>query len=357
MSTSDIAKRLAFQDLSITLNRIPDANFDSLKAKVVNIRRSHDANCQSMKTRSLDLHEKTKKQASEIGQNRLILKRQLQGLKSSLLNLGQKEFFSEAILKFSEHHDYKSEAERSSAALESAEEDLKDMKKANQQDEEQLLEAIQMIESYQEQFTQTSTRLAAKMEEADKSMSELEVVQTAPPLSPLPASSHEDMEVLLAREALQAMTLEADLARMEASCRDLEGDVKSNEAEIAHMEADINRLEALKQDEAKLTEERYEGALTWTSTVMDILKRSTGVSISSIAEDSICLKINGVVAAEPYQLTAYLKPGTSILQKAVLEPTISGIDMPLLVKYVEEVSGGLPLLLTLVRGAALGLLS
>ena len=38
-----------------------------------------------------------------------------------------------AILSFSEQHDYKAEADRSAAALESAEEDLKDLKKANQQ--------------------------------------------------------------------------------------------------------------------------------------------------------------------------------------------------------------------------------
>lgn len=38
-----------------------------------------------------------------------------------------------AILSFSEMHDYKVEADRSAAALESAEEDLKDLKKANQQ--------------------------------------------------------------------------------------------------------------------------------------------------------------------------------------------------------------------------------
>ena len=38
-----------------------------------------------------------------------------------------------AILSFSEQHDYKAEADRSAAALESAEEDLNDLKKANQQ--------------------------------------------------------------------------------------------------------------------------------------------------------------------------------------------------------------------------------
>jgi hypothetical protein len=74
-------------------------------------------------------------------------------------------------------------------------------------------------------------------------------------------------------------------------------------------------------------------------------------------EDFWAFFVIGTSVAEPYQLTARFKAGTSILEHANIEPAISGFDMPTLVKYVEEVSGGLPLLLTLVRGAATGLLS
>ena len=132
-----------------------------------------DQHCRSIDGRVNDAKALVLKQIPGNMAGKQVLKRQLQSLKSSLLNLGQKEFFSEggkgmqsshneiqqhasqacdheqlkgrslsqthvamllsAILSFSEMHDYKVEADRSAAALESAEEDLKDLKKANLQ--------------------------------------------------------------------------------------------------------------------------------------------------------------------------------------------------------------------------------
>ena len=106
----------------------------------------------------------------------LVIKRQLQSLKSSLLNLGQKELFSEAILNFNEMQDYRAEAERCAAAVEAAEEDLKDLKKENQQDEEHLNEAIRMIETYHEQHQQVMARIAQRLAAAAKELAAVDSV-------------------------------------------------------------------------------------------------------------------------------------------------------------------------------------
>jgi hypothetical protein len=101
--------------------------------------------------------------------------------------------FPAAILSFSEAYDFKPEADRTATALESAEEDLKDLKKANHQDEEHLREAIQLIEQYQDQQAQVLTRLDRKLDAAAKEFAALGATKAAP-LTPLPSAINEVRE-------------------------------------------------------------------------------------------------------------------------------------------------------------------
>ena len=93
MNATPGGSRLAFTDVSLT--RLSLGGDDVLRAKLSDIGSAFDQHCQSIENRASDAKAQVLKQLNGAGGGRQVLKRQLQGLKSSLLNLGQKEFFSE----------------------------------------------------------------------------------------------------------------------------------------------------------------------------------------------------------------------------------------------------------------------
>ena len=89
---------------------------------------------------------------------------------------------------------------------------------------------------------------------------------------------------------------------------------------------------------------------------MGIASQLTGVSLESIQEDCVCLRITHQqplasslpsAPASSHLLVARLQPSSSQLESATLEPPLAGL--PGLVEFAKETGGGLPLLLTMVR--------
>jgi hypothetical protein len=90
-----------------------------------------------------------------------------------------------------------------------------------------------------------------------------------------------------------------------------------------------------------------------------IVSQLTGVSLESIEEDCVCLRImqqqpspspsssQPLAPATSHLLVARLQPSSSQLESATLDPPLAGL--PGLVEFSKETGGGLPLLLTMVR--------
>ncbi|KAF5836818.1 hypothetical protein DUNSADRAFT_5358 [Dunaliella salina] len=135
-----------------------------------------------------------------------MLKRQLQSLKASFINLGQKESFAEAIKTFSKSSDFKPETDRAAGAVESAEEDLKDLKKINQQEEQ---------------------------------------------------------EAALSQESARASWLESEIAAAQTDCTDTEAAMQAQLDDIAVLKAEVAQLQAIKEDQVKEADSHLQRSNKW----------------------------------------------------------------------------------------------
>ncbi|KAG1677221.1 hypothetical protein FOA52_013419 [Chlamydomonas sp. UWO 241] len=346
---ADVAKRLAFEDLSLTLSSLVHTDEAHLKAQLIELLSECEKHSRGAEDRAGAARDQATKQ-TQAHAGRTLLKRQLQSLKSSMQNLGQKASFSEAILSFSDAHDYKAEAERTAAALESAEEDLKDLKKANHQDEGDLCEAIRVVEARQEQLQASLARLDQRLEVCAHDLSSLGTDKLPPDATQLPEGvTEEGLEEAVAEAQQEAQRLEAELARTEASCQDLEGDLVAHDTEMARMQAETTRQRAVQLDESRAIDDRHAAAASWCDTLSAIATQLTGTSVEHIGEDELRVRLMGPAEGQEHVVHARLASGGADLASATVSPADGVPSAEGLVGFARESGGGLPLLLNLVR--------
>eukprot|EP00967_Tisochrysis_lutea_P021425 scaffold24331_cov22-Tisochrysis_lutea.AAC.1 len=168
-----------------------------------------------------------------------------------------------AIKTFFRSSDFKPEADRAAGAVESAEEDLKDLKKINQQDEEGLRHMVQTVASYHDQYQSVVARIAQRLAlskqewqeyEASKQPLDTSCSDKAIEVGDMHAScmcirllrlgvccarlkkisGHrcEEQEAALSQESARASRLESEIAAAQMDCTDTEAAVQVHEAEM-----------------------------------------------------------------------------------------------------------------------------
>ncbi|GFH31645.1 uncharacterized protein HaLaN_30726 [Haematococcus lacustris] len=251
--------------------------------------------------------------------SRQSLKRQLQSLKATFLSLGQKEAFTEAIKTYNARHNYKPEADRALEAIETAEEDLKDLKKVNQQDEEQLQHLVQTLAGYHDQCQAVVARAgsaAARVAEEDE----------------------------------RAVAIETGIAAARQQHLDTSSALEAQVAEMERMQAELEQLEASQEQEGQ----REAHLTAWCQELEAVVSQATGIALLSTGSDWVTLRM---VAGEAtpagdvesdYTLSVRLWPGTSCVRSAELDPP--DLDLtPEVEAAVLHTSASLPVLVGLVR--------
>eukprot|EP00798_Chlamydomonas_sp_ICE-L_P018784 gene18784-25324_t len=285
-----------------------------------------------------------------LGGGKQSLKRQLQSLKSSLLNLGQKETFSESILGFYEGLDYKSEADRSAGAVEAAEEDLKELKKANEQDQDQLTEAIRMVCSNHDQYQTTMHQVAQRLSTTGVAVQLMQESRAAPEAAK-DLSDEEgddcDLVALLALESERATALEGQIAEAEASCTDLQAALAAEQEHEEQRKIEIRDIEEEKYDELLSIMAMPWSGISDVAVEGDMLRVSLSQRVSSSMDPH-----QGEEATVEHKLSIYLNPDNGRLTSATLEPL--SFDIAPEVECARFIGGGgtLSYLLAAVRGHA-----
>ncbi|GFH21083.1 uncharacterized protein HaLaN_18319 [Haematococcus lacustris] len=215
--------------------------------------------------------------------SRQSLKRQLQSLKATFLSLGQKEAFTEgqckqllahpaaalllgtlaascvpsaAIKTYNARHNYKPEADRALEAIETAEEDLKDLKKVNQQDEEQLQHLVQTLAGYHDQCQAVVARAgsaAARVAEEDE----------------------------------RAVAIETAIAAARQQHLDTSSALEAQVAEMERMQAELEQLEASQEQEGQ----REAHLTAWCQELEAVVSQATGIALLSTGSDWVTLRM------------------------------------------------------------------
>eukprot|EP00200_Dunaliella_tertiolecta_P006357 CAMPEP_0202357742 /NCGR_PEP_ID=MMETSP1126-20121109/11654_1 /ASSEMBLY_ACC=CAM_ASM_000457 /TAXON_ID=3047 /ORGANISM="Dunaliella tertiolecta, Strain CCMP1320" /LENGTH=374 /DNA_ID=CAMNT_0048950697 /DNA_START=53 /DNA_END=1177 /DNA_ORIENTATION=+ len=293
-----------------------------------------------------------------------MLKRQLQSLKASFINLGQKESFAEAIKTFFRSSDFKPEADRAAGAVESAEEDLKDLKKINQQDEEGLRHMVQTVASYHDQYQSVVARIAQRLALSKQEWQEYEASKQPLDTSCSDKAIEEEQEAALSQESARASRLESEIAAAQMDCTDTEAAVQAQLDDIAVLKAEVAQLQAIKEDQVKEADSHLRRSNEWCEEMIEVMSRTTGLSLVSIEEDCVHVRLEqevpvNVGASEgthsvseektiEHTLSMYLVPNSSRLHFAHLSP--QSVDISREVEFAKQKNGSLQLLVNAVRG-------
>ncbi|KAJ9505777.1 hypothetical protein QJQ45_021479 [Haematococcus lacustris] len=256
------------------------------------------------------------------------------------------------IKTYNARHNYKPEADRALEAIETAEEDLKDLKKVNQQDEEQLQHLVQTLAGYHDQCQAVVARavqqLALAQMESQRHQSQHRQRQLSQDMATLcvPGSA----AARVAEEDERAIAIETAIAAARQQHLDTSSALEAQMAEMERMQAELEQLEASQEQEGQ----REAHLTAWCQELEAVVSQATGIALLSTGSDWVTLRM---VAGEAtpagdvesdYTLSVRLWPGTSCVRSAELDPP--DLDLtPEVEAAVLHTSASLPVLVGLVR--------